>query len=139
MSRNTAQLRSRPVAPVVSRTEASRGVVPVGHARVAAFACLQRDVAGLTRLSSSDSKCRYSSRGDSPLAHPRLEALTRDAIIRAAKHLAPGDIRKWSVVVNGREFPVKQLVREADQHQGRRGPWPANFARSGRSTTRSVA
>jgi hypothetical protein len=42
-----------------------------------------------------------------------LEALTRDAIIGAAKNLAPGDIRKWSVVVNGREFPVKQLVREA--------------------------
>lgn len=47
------------------------------------------------------------------MAHPRLEALTHDAIIRAAKHLAPGDIRKWSVVVDGREFPVKQLVREA--------------------------
>jgi hypothetical protein len=47
------------------------------------------------------------------LAHPRLEALTHDAITRAAKHLAPGDIRKWSVVVDGREFPVKQLVREA--------------------------
>ena len=47
------------------------------------------------------------------MAHPRLEALTRDAIISAAKHLAPGDIRKWSVVVDGREFPVKQLVREA--------------------------
>lgn len=47
------------------------------------------------------------------MAHPRLEALTRDAIIRAAKNLAPGDIRKWSVVVGGREFPVKQLVREA--------------------------
>ena len=47
------------------------------------------------------------------MAHPRLEALTRDAIIRAAKDLTPGDIRKWSVVVDGREFPVKQLVREA--------------------------
>jgi hypothetical protein len=47
------------------------------------------------------------------LAHPRLEALTRDAIIRAARDLVPGDIRKWSVIVEGREFPVKQLVREA--------------------------
>jgi hypothetical protein len=47
------------------------------------------------------------------LAHPRLEALTREAIIGAAKNLVPGDIRKWSVVVDGREFPVKQLVREA--------------------------
>ena len=47
------------------------------------------------------------------MAHPRLEALTQDAIVRAAKHLAPGAIRKWSVVVDGREFPVKQLVREA--------------------------
>ena len=47
------------------------------------------------------------------MAHPRLEALTHDAIVRAAKNLAPGDIRKWSVVVDGREFPVKQLVREA--------------------------
>lgn len=47
------------------------------------------------------------------MAHPRLEALTRDAIIRAARDLVPGDIRKWSVIVEGREFPVKQLVREA--------------------------
>jgi hypothetical protein len=54
------------------------------------------------------------------LAHPRLEALTRDAIIHAAKDLAPGDIRKWSVVVDGREFPAKQLVREAaNQLQGK--------------------
>jgi len=47
------------------------------------------------------------------VAHPRLEALTRDSIISAAKNLAPGEIRKWSVVVDGREFPVKQLIREA--------------------------
>jgi hypothetical protein len=33
--------------------------------------------------------------------------------VHAAKDLKPGDIRKWSVVVDGREFPVKQLVREA--------------------------
>jgi hypothetical protein len=50
---------------------------------------------------------------ENDLAHPRLEALTHDAIVQAAKNLAPGDIRKWSVVVDGREFPVKQLVREA--------------------------
>jgi hypothetical protein len=47
------------------------------------------------------------------VAHPRLEALTHDAILRAAEGLSPGDIRKWSVVVEGTEFPVKQLVREA--------------------------
>ena len=47
------------------------------------------------------------------MAHPRLEALTHDSIVNAAKDLKPGDIRKWSVVVDGREFPVKQLVREA--------------------------
>lgn len=47
------------------------------------------------------------------MAHPRLEALTHDAIVHAAKSLKPGDVRKWSVVVDGREFPVKQLVREA--------------------------
>jgi hypothetical protein len=47
------------------------------------------------------------------VAHPRLEALTREAILGAAKNLAPGDIRKWSVVVDDQEFPVKQLVREA--------------------------
>jgi hypothetical protein len=47
------------------------------------------------------------------LAHPRLEALTHDAIVRAATNLSPGEIRKWSVVVEGREFPVKQLIREA--------------------------
>ena len=57
------------------------------------------------------------------MAHPRLEALTHDAIIRAAKNLAPGDIRKWSVVVGGREFPVKQLVREAaNQLHGKDSP-----------------
>jgi hypothetical protein len=39
--------------------------------------------------------------------------LTHDAIVRAAKNLVPADVRKWSVVVGGREFPVKQLVREA--------------------------
>ncbi len=47
------------------------------------------------------------------MAHPRLEALTPEAIVHAAKDLKPGDIRKWSVVVEGRGFPVKQLVREA--------------------------
>ena len=47
------------------------------------------------------------------MAHPRLEALTHESIVHAAKDLKPGDIRKWSVVVDGREFPVKQLVREA--------------------------
>ncbi len=47
------------------------------------------------------------------MAHPRLEALTHDAISSAARDLVPGDIRKWSVIVEGREFPVKQLVREA--------------------------
>lgn len=47
------------------------------------------------------------------MAHPRLEALTREAILRASKKLAPAGIRKWSVVVDAREFPVKQLVREA--------------------------
>ena len=47
------------------------------------------------------------------MAHPRLEALTHDSIVRAAKELKPGGIRKWSVVIDGREFPVKQLVREA--------------------------
>lgn len=47
------------------------------------------------------------------MAHPRLEALTHDAILRASRDLSPGDIRKWSVVVGGTEFPVKQLVRQA--------------------------
>ena len=47
------------------------------------------------------------------MAQPRLKAQNRDAIIRAAKNFAPGDIRKWSVVIDGREFSVKQLVREA--------------------------
>lgn len=52
------------------------------------------------------------------MAHPRLEALTRDAILRTAKDLTPSDIRKWSVVVDGREFPVKQLIREAANRLG---------------------
>ncbi len=50
---------------------------------------------------------------DRTVAHPRLEALTHEAIVRAATNVVPGEIRKWSVVVEGREFPVKQLVREA--------------------------
>ena len=47
------------------------------------------------------------------MAHPRLEALTREAILQTARDLTPRDICKWSVVVDGREFPVKQLIREA--------------------------
>ncbi|MDZ4340437.1 MAG: hypothetical protein U1B94_09530 [candidate division NC10 bacterium] len=47
------------------------------------------------------------------MRNPRLDTLTRQAVNAAGKRVSPGTIRKWSVVVGGREFPVKQIVREA--------------------------
>ena len=47
------------------------------------------------------------------MRNPRLKALTQEAIKKAGKKLDPGGIQKWGVVVDGVEFPVKQIVREA--------------------------
>lgn len=47
------------------------------------------------------------------MKNPRLNCLTPEAIKRAAKRLRPETIRKWSVVIGGVEFPIKQIVREA--------------------------
>ena len=47
------------------------------------------------------------------MKHPRLNALTAEAVRKAAKKLRPEEIRKWGVVVDGEEFPVKQIVRQA--------------------------
>jgi hypothetical protein len=47
------------------------------------------------------------------MRHPRLNALTAEAIRSAASRLRPEDVRKWAVVIDEREFPVKQIVREA--------------------------
>jgi hypothetical protein len=44
------------------------------------------------------------------LAHPRLEALTHDAIVQAAKNLAPGSIRKWSVIVEVKRTDVSRTI-----------------------------
>lgn len=42
-----------------------------------------------------------------------IEALSRDSIIEAAMLLSPGDIGKWTVELEGRRFPVMQLIRDA--------------------------
>lgn len=47
------------------------------------------------------------------MPHPRLEAVTKEDVIRAAKTIDPKAIQKWSVLVNGKEFPVKQVLKEA--------------------------
>jgi hypothetical protein len=52
------------------------------------------------------------------MAHPRLEAVTRDDVIRAARRLTPKRIQKWSVVVERKEFPVKQILMEAGNRIG---------------------
>jgi len=47
------------------------------------------------------------------MPHARLDALTRDDIIRVSKRITPKRIQKWSVIVGGKEFPVKQILMEA--------------------------
>ncbi len=63
------------------------------------------------------------------MKNPRLNALTKEAIKNAARHAAPGTIRKWSVVVEGREFPVNQIVKEAANMLQTKSPrvTPADF------------
>jgi hypothetical protein len=47
------------------------------------------------------------------MRHPRLNALTAEAVRAAAKRAKPEEVRKWAVVIDGQEFPVKQIVRDA--------------------------
>jgi hypothetical protein len=47
------------------------------------------------------------------MPNPRFEALTKEEVIRAARKIDPKGIQKWSVVVDGKEYPVKQLLMEA--------------------------
>ena len=47
------------------------------------------------------------------MPNPRFETLTKEDVIRAARKIDPKDIQKWSVVVDGKEYPVKQLLMEA--------------------------
>ncbi len=63
------------------------------------------------------------------MAHVRLEAVTHQAVVRAARKLTPKKIQKWSVVVSGREFPVKQLLMEAANSLDVQAPrvTPADF------------
>jgi hypothetical protein len=47
------------------------------------------------------------------MPNPRFEALTKEEVVRAARKIERKGIQKWSVVVDGVEFPVKQLLMEA--------------------------
>jgi hypothetical protein len=47
------------------------------------------------------------------MAHPRLDALTREDLFKAAGDTVPKGIRRWSVWIDEKRFPVKQIVREA--------------------------
>lgn len=47
------------------------------------------------------------------MRNPRLNSLAAKHIKEAAKKVAPGTIQKWSVIIDGVEFPIKQIVREA--------------------------
>jgi len=44
---------------------------------------------------------------------PRISALTRDDITAAARRLRTARPAKWTVVVEGRELPVRPLILEA--------------------------
>ena len=63
------------------------------------------------------------------MKNPRLNALTEEAVRNAAKRLTPQPVRKWSIVLNGHEFPVKQIVREAANLMSIKAPrvTPADF------------
>jgi hypothetical protein len=63
------------------------------------------------------------------MPHVRLEALTRDDVIRVSKRIAPKQIQKWSVVIGNKEFPVKQILMEAANSINSAAPrvTPADF------------
>jgi hypothetical protein len=43
----------------------------------------------------------------------RLDLVSRDHVLQAAATIRPKNIHRWSVIVEGREFPVKQLMMAA--------------------------
>lgn len=47
------------------------------------------------------------------MPNARFDTLDKQDVIRAARKLDPKGIQKWSVVVEGREYPVKQLLMQA--------------------------
>lgn len=47
------------------------------------------------------------------MKNPRLDALRMEHILKAVKQMEQGTIRTYAAVVDGEEFPAKQLVREA--------------------------
>jgi hypothetical protein len=47
------------------------------------------------------------------MANDRLSTLTKDDVVQAAQRIQPKGIQKWSVVISGREYPVKQVLMEA--------------------------
>ncbi len=47
------------------------------------------------------------------MPNPRLEAVTKEDVVRVSKYLIPKRIQKWSVIVETKEFPVKQILMEA--------------------------
>jgi len=63
------------------------------------------------------------------MPNPRFEALTKQDVIRAARKINPKGIQKWSALVEGGEFPVKQLLMEAANLIESSGPrvTPADF------------
>ena len=63
------------------------------------------------------------------MRNPRLNALTPKAVRKVAKKLKPEPIRKWGLALDGDEFPVKQIVREAANSLGMNAPdvTPADF------------
>jgi len=52
-------------------------------------------------------------RGGLRVGHERLDLVERDHVLRAAATIRPKTIHRWSVIVEGREFPVKQLLMAA--------------------------
>ncbi len=47
------------------------------------------------------------------MRNSRLNALTAEAIRKAARKLRPAPVQRWGVRIEGDEFPALQLVREA--------------------------
>lgn len=60
------------------------------------------------------------------MPNTRLSEVTKQDVIKAARKIEPKGIQKWSVVVEGTEYPVKQLLMEAcnliESHEARLTP-----------------
>ena len=63
------------------------------------------------------------------MPNPRFEVLTRQDVIRAARKMQAKEIQKWSVIVDGGEYPVKQVLMEAANLSDSSAPrvTPADF------------